>query len=55
MQYSNKGGKDEIIVSRENVLYYTVINRPLKKTGFFYVILSNSFLNFFKSIYFLQQ
>jgi hypothetical protein len=55
MQYSNKGGKNEIIVLLGKVLYYAVINRPLKKTGFFYVILSNSFLNFFKSIYFLQQ
>jgi len=35
MQYSNKGGQDEIIASRGKVLYYTVINRPLKKTGFF--------------------
>jgi hypothetical protein len=52
MQYSNKGVNNEIIVSH---LYYTVINRPLKKTGFFYTSLSNSSLSFSKSIYFLQH
>jgi len=50
MQYSNKGGKNEIIVLQGNVLYYTVINRPLEKTGFF-ILLFQIYLSISLNLY----